>query len=347
MFMRGKRIRIPRQHEVHIEDFEIDDGALQGTEILLGTHYTLISPGTELAIYTALDEDVYKSGSWCSYPFSPGYISVGEVIKTGQHVSKISGGGAVFTYSNHASIARVDPTRTICLKLPADIDEKDSLFARMATIAMTALRVSDGELGDNVAVLGLGVVGNMAAQLFTLAGMNVIGIDLIDERLKIAKKCGMRYAVNPSKEDVREKVMELTGGEGCEVTVEAIGNPRTIETCCQITKALGEVVLLGSPRGEYATDLTKILNYVHLWPRGCLTFKGAHEWRFPIHQVEGSKHSIERNTRIALRLISEGKLKVRDLVTHIVKPEEIKEAYEGLLNKKDEYLGVILDWRHT
>ena len=345
--MRGKRIRIPRQHEVHIEDFEIDDGALQGTEILLGTHYTLISPGTELAIYTALDEDVYKSGSWCCYPFSPGYTSVGEVIKTGQRVSKISRGDVVFTYANHASVARVDPTRTLCLKLPADIDEEDSLLARMATIAMTALRVSDGELGDNVAVIGLGLVGNMAAQLFTLAGTNVIGVDLIDERLKTANKCGVRYTVNLSREDVREKVMQLTGGEGCEVTVEAIGSPRTIETCCQITKALGEVVLLGSPRGEYATDLTEILNYVHLWPRGCLTFKGAHEWRFPIHQVEGSKHSIERNTRIALRLISEGKLKVRDLVTHIVKPEEIKVAYEGLLNKKDEYLGVILDWRHT
>lgn len=343
--MKGRRIRITEKCEVCVEDFEIDDKTLRCPEVLLKTHYTLVSPGTELAIYTALDKDVYKSGSWCSYPFNPGYISVGEVIETGRHVSKISKGDVVFTYSNHASIARIDPTRTICLKLPADIDEKDSLFARMATIAMTALRVSDGELGDNVAVIGLGLVGNMAAQFFTLAGMNVIGVDLVDERLEIAKKCGVKYAVNPSREDVRERVMELTGGGGCEVTVEAIGNPRKIETCCQITKALGEVVLLGSPRGEYATDLTEILNYVHLWPRGCLTFKGAHEWRFPIHQVEGSKHSIERNTRIALGLISEERLRVKELLTHTVKPEGIREAYEGLLNKKDEYLGVVIDWR--
>ncbi len=139
--------------------------------------------------------------------------------------------------------------------------------------------------------------------------------------------------------------MELTKGEGCEVTVEAIGNPATIETCCQITKRLGEVILLGSPRGEYDTNITEILNYVHLWPRGCLTFKGAHEWRFPIHQMEGSKHSIERNTQIALQLISERRLKVRELITHVVKPERIKEAYEGLLHKKDEYLGVIVDWK--
>jgi len=343
--MRAKRVRIPGQYEVCLEDFEIDERKLRGSEILMKTHYTLISPGTELAIYTALDKDVHESGSWCHYPFNPGYISVGEVVKIGQDISEVSEGDVVFTYSNHASIASVDPTRTVCLKLPADVDEKDSLFARAATIAMTALRVSSGELGDNVAVVGLGLVGNMAAQLFTLAGMNVIGIDLIDQRLRIAKKCGVRYTFNPNRADAREKVMKLTGGEGCEVTVEAIGNPRTIETCCQITKSLGEVILLGSPRGEYASDVTEILNYVHLWPRGCLTFKGAHEWRFPIHQVEGSKHSIERNTRIALDLISEGRLRVKELMTHVIRPEGIKEAYEGLLNKKDEYLGVVIDWR--
>ena len=345
--MRGKRIRIPEQYKAHLEDFEVDDKALRGTEVLLKTHYTLISPGTELAIYTALDEGVHQKGSWCQYPYNPGYISVGEVIKTGKGVSKLSGGDVVFTYSNHASIAKVDPARTMCLKLPGGIDEKAALFVRMATIAMTSLRVSSGELGDDVAVIGLGLVGNMAAQLFTLAGMNVIGVDLIDESLQIAKKCGVKYTVNPSRVDVKEKVMELTDGQGCEVTVEAIGNPRTIETCCQITKPLGEVILLGSPRGEYSTDLTEVLNYVHLWPRGCLTFKGAHEWRFPVHQVEGSKHSIERNTRIALELISEGRLKVKELITHVVKPESIKEAYEGLLNEKGEYLGVVIDWRRA
>jgi len=343
--MKGERIRIPDRYEVGLEDFEIDEKTLGSTEILLKTHYTLISPGTELAIYTALDKDVYKSESWCHYPFNPGYISVGEVIRTGENLPKIGEGDIIFSYSKHASIAKVDPTRTIGLKVPEGMDEKETLFARMATIAMTALRVSSGELGDNVAVLGLGLVGKMAAQLFTLAGMSVIGIDFVDKRLEITKTLGVKNTINPREANLREKVMELTKGEGCEVTVEAIGNPATIETCCQITKRLGEVILLGSPRGEYDTNITEILNYVHLWPRGCLTFKGAHEWRFPIHQMEGSKHSIERNTQIALQLISERRLKVRELITHVVKPERIKEAYEGLLHKKDEYLGVIVDWK--
>jgi len=345
MSMRGKRVCIRDQYKVDLEDLEIDEESLQSTQVLLKTHYTLISPGTELSIYTALEKDVYKSGSWCHYPFNPGYISVGGIMKTGESVSKIEAGDVVFTYSNHASIAKVDPSKMICLKVPEGLDEKEVLFARMATIAMTALRVSSGELGDNVAVVGLGLVGNMAAQLFTLAGMNVIGIDAIDKRLEIAEKCGVRYTVNPSKVNLRERVVEFTNGEGCEVTVEAIGNPSTIETCCQITKRLGEVILLGSPRGEYNANITEILDYVHLWSRGCLTFEGAHEWRFPKYRTEGSKHSIERNTQIAFQLISERRLKVGELLTHVIKPEKTKEAYNGLLNRKDEYLGVVIDWK--
>jgi len=343
--MKGERVLVRSEFQVDLEDFEIDDETLGSREVLLRTHYTLISPGTELAIYTALDPNVYIRGSWCQYPFHPGYISVGEAVKTGERVAKIKEGDVVFTHSNHASIARVNPAETICLKILGGLDEKQALFARMATIAMTALRVSDGELGDNVAVLGLGLVGIMAAQLFTLAGMNVIGIDQIDKRLETAEKCGIKCTVNPRKTNVREKVLELTNGEGCEVTVEAVGNPSTVQTCCQITKRLGEVILLGSPRGEYDTNLTEILNYVHLWPRGCLTFKGAHEWRYPIHPMEGSKHSIERNTEIAFRLISERRLRVNELITHILRPGNVKEAYEGLLNRKEEYLGVIIDWK--
>ena len=287
---------------------------------------------------------MYKSGSWCSYPFNPGYISVGEVVNAGKNVSGMTVRNKVFSYTKHATIAITDPTSTICLKLTEEIDEKQALFTRIATIAMTALRVSDGGLGDNVAVMGLGLVGNMAAQLFKLAGMNVIGIDTITQRLKTAQKCGIKNTINPSETNLKEKVMELTDNERCEVTVEAIGNPSTIETCCQITKRRGEVILLGSPRGDYNTNLTEMLNYVHLWSRGCLTLKGAHEWRFPIHQTEGSKHSIERNTKKDLRLISESNLKVQTLITHVIKLEDIKKAYEGLLNRKDEFLGVIIDW---
>jgi len=337
--MEGNRFCITGKYEVNLESFKIDEKKLSDKEILIKTEYTMISPGTELSIFTNLEKLVH-------YPFYPGYISVGEVIGTGRRSDFVEG-ETVFSYSRHASIAKIDPAKIFCVKLPDKIKKKQAVFARIATIAMTALRVSSGELGDWAAILGLGLVGNMAAQIFALAGFNVIGIDLIEERLQIANKCGVKYTINPSTTNLKEKIFELTEDKGCEVTVEAIGNPKTIKTGLEITKRLGEIILLGTPRGEEMSDLSEILRSVHLWPKGCLTLKGAHEWRLPLYEQDRRKHSIERNTKIAFNLISEKKLETNDLITHTISPHQLKEAYKGLLSKKAEYLGVILDWKNN
>jgi len=91
-------------------------------------------------------------------------------------------------------------------------------------------------------------------------------------------------------------------------------------------------------------------NYVHLWGNGCLTFKGAHEWRYPVRAGalrEGDpipKHSLERSTRIAFDLMHSGRLIYRPLRTHLLTPDRAQEAYAGLRDKKDEYVGVVFDW---
>jgi hypothetical protein len=93
-----------------------------------------------------------------------------------------------------------------------------------------------------------------------------------------------------------------------------------------------------------------VLNYVHLWGNGCLTFKGAHEWRFPVRPSAArasdpvAKHSLERNSRIVLGLMQQERLKYRPLRTHLLSPERAQEAYSGLRDQKDEYLGVVFDW---
>ena len=100
----------------------------------------------------------------------------------------------------------------------------------MATVAMTSLRVSSAEFGDTVVIIGLGLVGNSASQLFNLAGMKVISIERVPRRLEIARQCGIQHLINPDEEDALERVVALTNGEKAAVTVEAIGNPRLVET---------------------------------------------------------------------------------------------------------------------
>jgi threonine dehydrogenase-like Zn-dependent dehydrogenase len=335
------RVVFPAPNRVALERVQLDEQVWGEHEVWIRTHYSLISAGTEGAAFTNLAGDQ-------RYPAYPGYSAVGEVIKEGSEFPEVRRGDLVFTYSGHQQYARA---RLLCVKVPEGLDPSYIPFVRMATVAMTALRVSSLELGDWAAVIGQGLVGNMCAQLLQLAGVETIGIDLAQRRLELARQCGIRHLVDASvgEEAVREAVLALTEGRGVEATVEAVGNPRTIHLAARITGRLGEIILLGSPRGTYETDLTQVLNYVHLWGNGCLTLKGAHEWRYPVRAVRhgrepAPKHSIERNTLIAFRLMASGRLAYHPLRTHLLSPEQAAEAYTGLRDRKDEYVGVVFDW---
>ena len=215
----------------------------------------------------------------------------------------------------------------------------------MAAVSITALRVADIALGDTVAVFGLGPVGNLAAQLFRLSGCNVVGIDLSEKRRELARQCGITHLFESGK-IAKEAVLDLTGGKLCRSVVEATGVPAVAEEAITLAGKQGEFILLGSPRGEHRTDLTPFLNRSHIWDNGCVTIKGAHEWRFPVKEdAQGhGRHSIERNIHCILNLIAENKLQVAPLLTHLASPIEAEKMYEGLRKEKDKYLGVVFDW---
>jgi 2-desacetyl-2-hydroxyethyl bacteriochlorophyllide A dehydrogenase len=332
--MHARRLMFTAPNVCEVQAFEFDSEPLAPHEIAIETRYSLISPGTELACLRGTE-------SWAQPPFAPGYAGCGEVLAAGSAVTGCQPGDLVFTYTGHASHAKTDH---LYARLPEGLDPKLAVFARMAAVAITALRVSVAELGDYVAVTGLGLVGNLASQLFALAGCEVIGIDLSPSRRELARTCGVRHVLDGAG-DVAAAVREITGGEMCATVVEATGIPAVAERVAALAGKQGEVVLLGSPRGEHMANLTEFMNYIHLWGN-CVTFKGAHEWRYPIDRDEGgfAKHSLQRNVEILLRLISDGRLQVAPLLTHVMPPSECAHAYAGLRDHKDDYVGVVFDW---
>ena len=199
------------------------------------------------------------------------------------------------------------------------------------------------ELGDYVAVTGLGLVGNFAAQLAQLQGGRAIGLDLSEKRVRLAYDCGIANALEIEPATLEADVAAITGG-GVTTLIEATGNPRALPPVLPIVGRYGEVILLGTPRGAYEANLTDVLSHVHLDGRGNVTFKGAHEWRYPVPRDPFVKHSILRNAELALEYIRSGDLQVAPLHTHTLKPEWAAESYNGLRDKKDEYIGVVFDW---
>ncbi len=336
--MKNRKVYVPEPMKVEMITDEFNEQVSDPHDVILKNKYSHISAGTELACLTGNE-------SFFQIPDTPGYTAVGEVIDKGEAVD-LDKGDLVFSMGPHAEYSKVntlDRWHGVVVKLPKGIKPDEASFAHMAAIAMTSIRVANIELGDDVLVTGLGAIGNLAAQLAQLQGGRVIAVDINDQRINIAKKSGIEITINSEKQDLEKEIEKITAGRGVSTFIDATGVPKLIEDYARFVTFKGEVVLLGTPRAPYQTNLTDTLQKVHLLPHS-LDLKGALEFIYPSQQNEFVKHSIERNIRIILDLINEDKLKVSPFYSHKMNPADAQKAYDGLRDKKDEYVGVVFDW---
>ena len=338
--IRAQRISFLAANQAELQEFDLDE-ALQPKEVLVQTEYSIISAGTEGASYTGLElEHPGRPATW-SYPRpTTGYGNLGRVLAMGAEVTGLQHGDRVLSFSPHATHWKVDTGR-MALPVPPEANGLDVVFTRMAGVAITAVRKSSVMTGDTVAVIGLGLVGNFAAQLFQLAGARVLGLDIATDRLARAEACGITHVANSAERDATETVMEWTGGKGARIVVEAIGISQLVAKGVEFTRRHGEIILLGSPRARATFDVTPMLSRIHL--QG-IRMIGALEWLYPVPENEFIPVSVVENYRQIAAWIMEGRLQVDPLRTHVLSPRECQRAYHGLIHERDEYIGVVFDW---
>jgi alcohol dehydrogenase len=223
------------------------------------------------------------------------------------------GGGWIFGHlidGLQAEYARVPFADTSVYKVPDGLSDEQVLF--VADILPTAFEcgVLNGrvEPGDTVAIVGAGPIGLatiLTAKLFTPG--KIVAIDLADARLAKALEFGADVAVNNGSEDAVARVMELTGGLGADVAVEAVGVPDTFELCAELIRPGGRLANVGV-HGHPAT-----LHLERLWIRDVLITTGL---------VDTS------TTPKLLRLIAEGRLDPTAFATHRFELDEAMEAYD-------------------
>jgi 2-desacetyl-2-hydroxyethyl bacteriochlorophyllide A dehydrogenase len=345
--MRGRGIVFTAPERAELEEVEIDPGDLKPGEALVRAQHSIVSAGTEGASYSNVmpqTPPIYRSRP-VIYPARTGYGHLGEVLAVAPDVTHVRPGDRVLTFSRHASLVRAN-ARRFAMRVPADADGRRVVFTRMAGVAITALRASSASAGDKVAVIGLGLVGNLCAQLMQIAGCDVIAFDVAPRRLDLARACGVHNVHNAAEVDPIEVTREWAGATddrgGARIVVEAIGRSDLVAQAVEMAGRHGEVVLLGSPRAPFQGDLTPMLARVHLL---AIKMIGALEWTFPTPaDSERARHTIAENYRQILDWILAERLVVDPLRTHVLLPERCQEAYYGLAHHKDEYLGVVFDW---
>ena len=324
----------PTAGRAELQSFPMPE-IVKPTDIIIETEYSIVSAGTELACRAGIE-------GWAPLPHCPGYGSVGRVIAHGPDAKNVTIGQRVLTFGKHAKHTYTDH---MAVPVPEGLDPVKATFARMAAISIAASRVSEAELGDFVAVIGLGLVGNLSAQLFGLAGCEVIAIDPSPRRREQAKACGIPHVLAGGP-DIKEQVAAITGGRMCAAVIEATGlSAVALDTAPKVAGVQSEIILLGSPRASHTADVTPLLSGVHL-ALGAASVKGALEWRFPTlaHPHGLYKHSIENNIQQLLRLLSRNKLVIDPLLTHLASPADCHAVYEGLATQKEVYTGAVFDW---
>ena len=338
--MRIREVVVTGQNQVELQTAEIDPRGLASNELLIDTEYTFISSGTELANYTGREPKVFQKGEWCEYPWRSGYANVGIVREVGADVRRAAPGDRVFTYGRHASTIQYSQDRLVAPVREA-VDPAVVAASRMAGVAMTAIVV--GEIGTNpwVIVFGLGLVGNLASQMFRIHGCRVIGVDPVAERRALAQRCGITRTVGGDADEAQAQIQEITDGDLGNITVDAVGHSGVVMQALRATASHGQIIILGTPRVSVPGDLTDLLSETHLrW----ITIRGALEWCVPMYPDIGNRTSQWSKQQTIFDWMARGQLQVEPLISHRLKPEQIKQAYDGLLNEPNVYTGVVLDW---
>jgi len=225
----------------------------------------------------------------------------------------------IWLWGAYAEYIKV-PARTVMVnmqEIPLHVSFEEAAIAEPLACVLHGVEEANVKLGDTVAIIGAGPIGLL--HLLTVKKMGAektVMIDLVDERLDVAKRIGADETVNAGKENTVEKVRRLTDGYGADVVIEAIGLPATWEQALKLARKGGTVLEFGGcPPGTEIKLNTEMLHYGELI-------------------VLGAFHTTPLHFRKALELISSRTIDVRPLVTKRMKLASIKEAFEILSTSK-------------
>ena len=333
---RNHRISFSGPGEVVLEQDELSP--LNPAQMRVRTRSSLISTGTELAWLNG-DTWKYPDGSEVpTYPHAPGYSNVGTVVEAGADMTSFEVGARVVTEAPHASHPTVSADG-LALRVPAEVDDEAAAFTPLACTVLNGIRCGRPQLGDTVAVIGLGLLGQLACQFLKLGGARcVVAIDVDDSRLDLASGIGaVTHALNPDKVDVTATVRELTDARGADVVYEVTGLTQIFDLAFALARRRGRVVSLGSPRWPAQVDMMQL----HL---KALDLVGAITWAHPRDDTGENRWTKPANGELFLRLAAERLVNVTELITHRFPYERAADAYALLREKKEQALGVILEW---
>ncbi|HUI88022.1 MAG TPA: bi-domain-containing oxidoreductase [Anaerolineales bacterium] len=289
-------------------------------------------------------------------PMALGYSSAGTIValgknmrgfQVGQRVACAGGGFAVHAEYN------VVP-RNLLTPLPKNVNFESAAFTTLGAIAMHGLRLAQPQLGENVAVIGLGLLGLLAIQIACAAGCHVMGIDIDPKRVALASSLGHLDRAPRGIESVRrakaaDAAQAFTANRGFDMVLICAdtSSDDPVELAALIARDRARIVATGAvglniPRKIY---YEKELSFINSRSYGPGRYDSSYEEEGKDYPPGYVRWTEGRNFESVVELMASGKLKTAPLVTHRFPIEEATKAYEVITGKKREsFLGVLLTY---
>ena len=346
--------------ELKVED--VPPPALKDGFVLVRNEYSLISPGTEggtvklgkaslLGKAKARPELVKKvlksiqsEGLLTTYQFvrnsldlpNPlGYCTSGEVLAVGPGVDGLQPGDSVACggggHAVHAEIVAIP--KNLCVRTPAGLDPRWAAFTTLGSIAMQSVRVARVQLGENVVVIGLGLVGLLVCQLLKAAGCHVFGIDVSGERVDFAQEKGFcDRALERGDPKLAEHVQGFTAGRGADSIIITAAAPTNdpVELAGELARPKAAVVVVGrtvmdAPRDTYLFKELELRTSLAYGPGTGDPFYEEQGRDYPIGYVRWTEG---RNMSAFAQLAAGGRLDLEPLITHELDIDRGANAFE-------------------
>ncbi len=290
-------------------------------------------------------KSTFESGS------PTGYSAAGTVVEIGAQIKDIKIGDRVACagagYANHAEYIEVP--KNLVVKIPKDLSFKEASTVTLGSIAMQGVRRAEVKLGENIAIIGMGILGQLASQMVIVAGTRVIAIDLDDRRLTIAQANGAKYILNPTKKNIVGETIKITEGYGVDsvIITAATSSNEPLAQAFQMCRRKGRVILVGVVGMEINREdmYKKELNFYISTSYGPGRYDPNYEEKgidYPFHYVRWTEN---RNMQEYLKMLSEGKIKLNNIIEKVYEIEEATKAYQEFEKEENKPLIVLLKYK--
>lgn len=275
-------------------------------------------------------------------PLTLGYCNVGKVIGVGEGVSGFKIGDRVASNGHHAEFVTVP--QNLVAAIPDNVSDEEATFTVIGSIGLQGIRLLDPTLGETVVVVGLGLIGMITAEMLMANGCNVIGIDLDDTKLAIAKEKGIQVANPKSGIDPVKFVQSASNGIGADgvIITASAKTDELISQAARMCRKRGKVILVGViglnlRRSDF---YDKEISFQVSCSYGPGRYDDDYEQKgidYPIGYVRWTE---KRNFETILNSISKGRLDLKPLITEVIELADYNKIY-GEIGQRNSIASII------